>query len=189
MTPTPDRTEIEDLKASVDLAAVMESNGIRLKTSGKSRVGLCPFHDDDEPSLSLTGSLFQCFSCQASGDVLSFLPLPLLMLHSSGAIGRVGILRKDKASGIKMNGRQIYESLAGSLKEGGYHLSETSLKPQDSAQECLLTASNADNRIEIKALATDRYVYQLLIVEPVEQSRGAFENERYGCFESFRVSR
>jgi len=75
MTPTPDRTEIEDLKASVDLAAVMESYGVTLKTSGKSKVGCCPFHDDDKPSLSITGPLFQCFGCQASGDVLSFLQL------------------------------------------------------------------------------------------------------------------
>ena len=75
MTPTPDRTEIEDLKASVDLAAVMESYGVALKTKGKSKVGRCPFHDDDKPSLSVTGPLFQCFGCQASGDVLSFLQL------------------------------------------------------------------------------------------------------------------
>ena len=75
MTPTQDRTEIEELKASVDLAAVMESYGVVLKPSGKSKVGCCPFHDDDTPSLSVTGGLFQCFGCQAAGDVLSFLQL------------------------------------------------------------------------------------------------------------------
>lgn len=75
MTPTQDRTEIEELKASVDLAALMESYGVVLKPSGKSKVGCCPFHDDDKPSLSVTGGLFQCFGCQAAGDVLSFLQL------------------------------------------------------------------------------------------------------------------
>jgi len=75
VTPTVDRTEIEDLKAGVDLAAVMESYGVALKTKGKSKVGRCPFHDDDKPSLSVTGPLFQCFGCQAAGDVLSFLQL------------------------------------------------------------------------------------------------------------------
>lgn len=75
MTPTADRTEIEELKAGVDLAAVMESYGVTLKTSGKSKVGRCVFHEDDKPSLSVTGQLWQCFGCQAAGDVLSFLQL------------------------------------------------------------------------------------------------------------------
>jgi len=49
VTPTQDRIEIEELKASIDLAAVIESYGITLRTSGKSRVGCCPFHEDDSP--------------------------------------------------------------------------------------------------------------------------------------------
>ncbi|MFN8613794.1 MAG: CHC2 zinc finger domain-containing protein [Vulcanimicrobiota bacterium] len=75
MTPTQDRTEIEELKASVDLASVMENYGVTLKPSGKSQLGCCPFHDDDKPSLSITGGLWQCFGCQAGGDVISFLQL------------------------------------------------------------------------------------------------------------------
>lgn len=75
MTPTQDRTEIEELKASVDLATLMESYGITLKPSGKSMVGRCPFHEDDKPSLSVTGGLWQCFGCRAGGDVLRFLQL------------------------------------------------------------------------------------------------------------------
>jgi len=75
VTPTPDRQDLDNLKASVDLAAVMESYGVELKTSGKSKVGRCPFHDDDRPSLSVTDGLFQCFGCQAAGDVLSFIQL------------------------------------------------------------------------------------------------------------------
>ena len=75
MTPTQDRTEIEDLKARTDLAAVLESYGVVLRPSGKSQLGRCPFHDDETPSLSVTGPLWQCFGCQAGGDVLSFLQL------------------------------------------------------------------------------------------------------------------
>jgi hypothetical protein len=40
------------------------------KQSGEYWMGLCPFHEDKEPSLSITladGS-FRCFSCEASGD-------------------------------------------------------------------------------------------------------------------------
>lgn len=46
-----------------------------LKINGKAEtVGLCPFHDDHNPSLSvnLTSGLYNCFSCGAKGDVFSF---------------------------------------------------------------------------------------------------------------------
>lgn len=75
MTPTQDRIELEELKSRVDLAEVMQAYGVTLKASGKSLVGRCPFHDDDKPSLSVTGKLWQCFGCEAAGDVLSFLQL------------------------------------------------------------------------------------------------------------------
>ena len=46
-----------------------------LKVNGKAEaLGLCPFHDDKNPSLSVnvqTG-LFRCFSCDAGGDIFRF---------------------------------------------------------------------------------------------------------------------
>lgn len=46
-----------------------------LKTNGKpDALGLCPFHEDQHPSLSVnvqTG-LYRCFSCDAKGDVFTF---------------------------------------------------------------------------------------------------------------------
>lgn len=46
-----------------------------LKVNGKPEaLGLCPFHDDTNPSLSVnveTG-LFRCFSCDAKGDIFTF---------------------------------------------------------------------------------------------------------------------
>ena len=46
-----------------------------LKVNGKPEaLGLCPFHDDKTPSLSVnvqTG-LFRCFACDAKGDVFTF---------------------------------------------------------------------------------------------------------------------
>ena len=46
-----------------------------LMENGKPEaLGLCPFHDDHDPSLSvniITG-LYRCFSCGAKGDVFTF---------------------------------------------------------------------------------------------------------------------
>ncbi len=69
------RTEIDALKARVDLVEVIRSTGVDLKQSGQSFVGRCPFHKDKKPSLSVSPGeqLWQCFSCKTGGDVLSYL--------------------------------------------------------------------------------------------------------------------
>ena len=40
-------------------------------------MGLCPFHDDDTPSLSVTDEkgLFHCFGCNVAGDVIKFVQM------------------------------------------------------------------------------------------------------------------
>ncbi|MEW6281769.1 MAG: CHC2 zinc finger domain-containing protein [Candidatus Eremiobacterota bacterium] len=69
------RAELDDLKARIDLAEVFRTAGVELKRSGQSLVGRCPFHPDEQPSLSVTPEkgLWQCFGCQAGGDVLELL--------------------------------------------------------------------------------------------------------------------
>jgi len=47
---------------------------VALKRSGKSLVGLCPFHNEKTPSFSVSPDkqLYYCFGCGASGDVFDF---------------------------------------------------------------------------------------------------------------------
>ena len=72
-----DKEKIEAIKHGVDLAALVESRGIALKRNGKGFFGLCPFHDDKNPSLSIDPeeNLFQCFGCGAAGDAIRFVEL------------------------------------------------------------------------------------------------------------------
>jgi DNA primase catalytic core len=60
-----------------ELAALVQAKGIDLKKNGKSLLGLCPFHADKNPSLSInTGkNLWQCFGCGAGGDAIRFVEL------------------------------------------------------------------------------------------------------------------
>jgi len=44
-------SEIERLKAEVSLERLAEARGIKLERRGADLVGLCPFHEDHEPSL------------------------------------------------------------------------------------------------------------------------------------------
>ena len=68
---------IESIKQGVDLVALIQSRGIALKKNGKGYAGLCPFHQDKKPSLSVnpTTNLWQCFGCGAGGDVIRFVEL------------------------------------------------------------------------------------------------------------------
>lgn len=68
---------IDTIKRDVDLKALVESKGIKLKQNGKGWFGLCPFHADRNPSLSVNPSqnLWQCFGCGAAGDVIRFVEL------------------------------------------------------------------------------------------------------------------
>jgi len=72
-----EKETIERIKTTVDLAALVRAKGVKLKKNGKSWFGLCPFHDDHNPSLSINPltNLWQCFGCGAGGDVIRFVEL------------------------------------------------------------------------------------------------------------------
>ncbi len=70
-----DKAEIERVKRASDLAALIRSRGVKLARRGKQLVGLCPFHDDHEPSLIVdpTKQLWNCLgACKEGGDVYRF---------------------------------------------------------------------------------------------------------------------
>ncbi len=43
----------DNLKSTVDITVLFNHFGVKLTQKGKSFVGLCPWHDDKSPSLSL----------------------------------------------------------------------------------------------------------------------------------------
>ena len=67
--------DLAQLKASVDLVAVVQSRGVKLARQGKDYVGLCPFHQEKTPSFHVTPAknLFHCLGCHAGGSVMDFL--------------------------------------------------------------------------------------------------------------------
>lgn len=69
------RQDLETLKANTDLVELMRSYGIELKPVGRNLTALCPWHDDKEASLVVNPEkqLYNCFGCDAKGDVLNFL--------------------------------------------------------------------------------------------------------------------
>lgn len=70
--PIPDE-KVDEIRSTVDIVDVV-SDYVRLKRSGQSYKGLCPFHDENTPSFHVNpdDNLYYCFGCQKGGDVFSF---------------------------------------------------------------------------------------------------------------------
>ena len=64
---------VKEIKRRLSITDLIESY-TSIKKTGKGYVGLCPFHDDHNPSMHVDDEkgLFHCFSCGAGGDILGF---------------------------------------------------------------------------------------------------------------------
>ncbi len=64
---------INEIRNKVDIVDII-SNYIPLTQKGKNYFGVCPFHDDHSPSMSVSKEkqIYTCFSCGATGNVFTF---------------------------------------------------------------------------------------------------------------------
>jgi hypothetical protein len=68
-TKEENTAHIEKLKSSVNVEEYIKQY-IKLESNG---LGVCPFHNDRTPSLSLKPTYFNCFGCGASGSIIDFI--------------------------------------------------------------------------------------------------------------------
>lgn len=75
--PLPiDPADVEAVRQAADIAAVV-GDRVELRPKGRELVGLCPFHADSRPSLTVNPAkgLYHCFTCGAGsegGDAIRF---------------------------------------------------------------------------------------------------------------------
>jgi DNA primase catalytic core len=91
--------ELERLKREIDLVALVRSKGVKLEPHGKDLIGLCPFHDDKEPSLIVTPdkNLWHCLgACNTGGSTIDWI------MKAEGVSFRhaVELLRSGNASSL-----------------------------------------------------------------------------------------
>ncbi len=67
------KEKIIEIQNNVDIVDVI-SGYVPLITKGKNFFGVCPFHADHSPSMSVSREkqIYKCFSCGASGNVFNF---------------------------------------------------------------------------------------------------------------------
>lgn len=64
---------INEIRNKLDIVEII-SNYVPLTQRGKNYFGVCPFHDDHSPSMSVSKEkqIYTCFSCGATGNVFTF---------------------------------------------------------------------------------------------------------------------
>jgi len=70
----PQNDDRQRVRDASDIVSVVGEH-LSLKAKGREYVGLCPFHDDRNPSMCVVPSkqIFHCFVCGAGGDVFTFI--------------------------------------------------------------------------------------------------------------------
>lgn len=68
------QSKIDLIRSRTDIVDVISSY-LPLTRKGKEYVGVCPFHDDHDPSMHVSPDkqIFKCFVCGAGGNVFTFL--------------------------------------------------------------------------------------------------------------------
>jgi DNA primase len=67
--------QLDRLKQAVSLERLVAARGIILKRHGADLIGLCPLHEDREPSLVISpkNNLWHCLgACQVGGSVIDW---------------------------------------------------------------------------------------------------------------------
>lgn len=70
---TVSEEKINEIRNSADIVNII-SDYVPLKLKGKNYFGVCPFHDDHSPSMSVSKErqMFKCFVCNKGGNVFTF---------------------------------------------------------------------------------------------------------------------
>ena len=63
-----------EIRSKTDIVDIIGER-IPLVARGKNFFGVCPFHDDSNPSMCVSREkqIYTCFSCHATGNVYTFL--------------------------------------------------------------------------------------------------------------------
>ena len=91
---------VDEIRKANDIVDVISSY-LPLTKKGKNYFGVCPFHDDTNPSMSVSRDkqIYKCFSCGASGNVISF----VMDYESVDFKEAINILAKRAGIDIKNN--------------------------------------------------------------------------------------
>ncbi len=111
--------ERELIRARVSLVELV-GDEVRLQKRGKNWTGLCPFHDDKNPSFTVndqTGS-YRCWSCGAKGDMFTW------VMETQRVTFREALEFLAKRAGIELTARPAQDSNKRGTYEGAMNAAQ-----------------------------------------------------------------
>ena len=69
-----ENSKIKKIQSQANIVEIIGSY-VNLESHGKNYFGVCPFHDDHSPSMSVSPDkqIYKCFVCGATGNVFNFI--------------------------------------------------------------------------------------------------------------------
>ncbi|MBQ2640346.1 MAG: DNA primase [Bacilli bacterium] len=139
---------INEIRSKTDIVDIIGER-IPLVARGKNFFGVCPFHDDSNPSLCVSREkqIYTCFSCHATGNVYTFL-MNYDSLDFKEALKYLGERVNVDVSNVRVNKKvnkfdKLYDAYNLSLK---YYQNNLLSKVGESARKYLLTRK-IDNKM------------------------------------------
>lgn len=102
---------LNNIKRKINIVSVI-GNFLKLDKKGNNYWALCPFHKDDNPSLSVSEKkqLFNCFACNTKGDVFTFVQLYKHISYSKAIIDVCELSGIDKKTISLLNKNNEYNA-------------------------------------------------------------------------------
>ncbi|MCM1053659.1 MAG: DNA primase [Ruminococcus sp.] len=142
---------IENIQKNTNIVDIISSY-LPLTQKGKNYFGVCPFHEDHSPSMSVSEEkqIYKCFSCGAAGNVftfvsdyenVSFIEAVKIVAEKSG-LNFVSDIRPKKQESFK---KQEYEIMSLALK---YYQNNLNTKEGEIAKNYLKERALNDDAIK-----------------------------------------
>ena len=124
---------IQEIRSKADIVQIIQ-NYLPLIKKGKNFAGVCPFHDDHDPSMSVSQEkqIFKCFVCGAGGNVFNFVkdfeqvPYPQAILkvaQLANIIIEEQYLERQSSEDVKH--KHLYDVLSEYVRYAHYILNTT----------------------------------------------------------------
>lgn len=173
-----DESKINEIRNSVDIVDVIKDY-VQLEGKGKNYFGICPFHDDNHPSMSVSQDkqIYKCFSCGAAGNVFKFIE----DYENVSFIEAVNIVAKKAGISIDLKGQETNNNVKNQYYYDIYDLAQklysNNINTKDGKDAIEYLLSRKIDKDIIKKFGIGLSLKNTSILSGILQKKGYSEDE------------
>ena len=164
---------IQKIIDNVDIVDVI-SDYVTLEKKGNDYKGLCPFHNDSNPSLSVSPSkkVFKCFSCNTAGNVIQFIQKikNISFVEAMKELAqKYNIDISIKENPMAARNRKYYKIMEDATKAYEFYLTQT--KEGEKALEYLKKRNINEDVIKRFRIGLSSHTTDLIVKTQIEENK------------------